>query len=50
MKICRILAAYYLKNEVVLIATTSTRMNEYNRKIHLIGREVLLKIFYQIVG
>jgi hypothetical protein len=38
MKICRILVCYFLKSEIVLISTTSTRMNEYNRKIHLIGR------------
>jgi hypothetical protein len=48
MRVCRILVSYFLRSEVVLISATSTRMNEYNRRIHLVGREVLLKIFGQI--
>jgi len=50
LKVGRMLIANFLRNEVVLIAGTSARMSRLNRKFHLIGREILLRILRQMAS
>jgi hypothetical protein len=48
MKVCRIAIYIFLKNEITLVCLTSKRMSQAKRKDHLIARDALLELLFEV--
>jgi hypothetical protein len=48
MKLCRIVALTFLRNDSIIVSLTSARMGKSKRVSHLIAREAVLRKFLEM--